>query len=444
MLDKEWLLSRCAALVFFMGTLTTPMWAASIQPDDPRIQYTGRIEITAKGSMLYHSGASAKARFTGSFISATFSDQQNNSANSVGYKIDGGDWNIVQLQDGGSNQTITFATGLSQGEHTILFMRESDVSAATLTFHGFTLDNGASLLEPEPRPALRMEVYGNSVTSGGYGAPGNIWSSYWAYHNRLGRRIHAEVQSVAAGGLGLNSRYSLFESDNNSATGLDKFYTYLQPNKWWGASTQWDFSRFIPDIILFAIGANDHNRGVENSNPTGWPQDYANLVEAIVARYPQKPVLVFTQAYGAYEQLDGMIAKTAEILKNRGYDAFAYNHDLHPTQGTANEHNYHPSALGHEILAENLYDFFIQNEIVDLVGKGSTDVAHNKATTYTQLAPMSNVHSRATCFSINGRLMGNWVSTRLMQGSSPGHATNVVIIGNPNTHKKATTLMLLR
>jgi lysophospholipase L1-like esterase len=353
--------------------------AITVLPDNAQIQYTGRVEVTAAGAFFYHSGSSARATFRGTSIAATFSEMHysgGSEANAVGFQIDEGDWKIIQLKDGVANQLVTFATNLSDGVHTIFFMRESDVIAGTLTFHGFTLNNSAQLLSPPPRPSLRIEVYGNSVTSGAYGGEGNVWSSHGAYHNRLGRRLNAEVQSVAAAGLGLNGRFSLFEYYNGSATGLDTFYAYLQPNRWGQSPTLWDFSRFKPHIIIFAIGANDHNRGVESTSHSAWQADYAAVVEKICARYERKPLLLFTQAYGAYNVLDTMIANVATLLKTRGYDAFSYDHNIHPVNNTPLGYDNHPTPLGHQIMADSLYSFFMKNKLLDLIDKTSP-VRHN-------------------------------------------------------------------
>lgn len=409
----------------------------NIFPDNSLIQYTGRVEVTPAGAHFYHSGSSARATFRGSSIAATFSEMHysgGDQANAVGFQIDGGAWKIIQLDDGAAQQVVTFATNLSAGEHTILFMRETDVAAGTLTFHGFALDNPALLLPPPARPALRIEVYGNSVTSGAYGGEGNVWSSYGAYHNRLGRRLNAEVQSVAAAGLGLNSRFSLFEYYNESATGLDKFSGYLQPNKWGLTPTPWDFSRFAPHIIIFAIGANDHNRGVESTPHADWEENYAQVVEDICAHYEHKPLLLFTQAYGAYNVLDTMIANVAALLNGRGFKAFSYDHNVHPVNNTPLGYDHHPTPLGHQILADSLYSFIMANKVLDLLDSTTSSSRSPKGAPATGSSARVSFDNAQTAYSLNGRrlTLGVAEGTGYAQGCLPQASSSGIVIVKSN------------
>ena len=75
----------------------------------------------------------------------------------------------------------------------------------TVTFYGFTVDDGADLLPPEPKPARRMEVFGDSVSCGEVseavdyvgkedpvhdGQYSNSWYSYaWMTARKLGQNF---------------------------------------------------------------------------------------------------------------------------------------------------------------------------------------------------------------------------------------------------------------
>lgn len=75
-----------------------------------------------------------------------------------------GEQKCVRIADSG-RETIVLAKGLADGEHEIMLFKRMD-ACHTFTFYGFEVDDGARILEPEAKPARRIEVYGDSVSAG--------------------------------------------------------------------------------------------------------------------------------------------------------------------------------------------------------------------------------------------------------------------------------------
>ena len=112
----------------------------------------------------------------------------------------------------------------------------------------------------------------------------NAWHSYAMQTARL---LGAQVQLVAQGGIALFDGTGWFA---NGRYGMETAYDKLCyfPDV---PMTQWDFSRYTPDYVTFAIGQNDqHFAGkdqlLDARQREHWLEHYCLLIGDLMQKYP--------------------------------------------------------------------------------------------------------------------------------------------------------------
>ena len=145
--------------------MTAKKMVRNIEPDDPMLQYSGRIDDDdPKAPVLIYAASWVKMIFTGTSVAVTLANHHAYWTNEMGYLLDGVQGRIRLLNDG-KKKTYEIAEQLPDARHELMLFKRMD-ACHTVTFYGFTVDDGADLLPPEPKPARRMEVFGDSVSCG--------------------------------------------------------------------------------------------------------------------------------------------------------------------------------------------------------------------------------------------------------------------------------------
>lgn len=327
-----------------------------ITPADERIVYTGRIDFSdTRRPRFSYAGSYITARFYGTAVHAVFDDLGDwwsPNGNKVGFIIDGGEMLEVTLDRGFAGQWVVAANELADSVHTLVIVKLSGPGAgsSTLVFRGLALDQDRELAEAAPRPARRIEVYGDSVTEGeGAGCPGkkhdcgnnNGWLSY---ANVLARLLGAEIHNLGIGGLAVRSGTGYY---NDARTGLDNTFDRVKP---YGDFPKWNFSRFTPNLIIMAMGVNDASARGFNDLPA-WMETYQHIVRAVSMAHGKDVPILFTvaaietnadQAYPHVEQV-------AAELRQEGLRTEVYRFTFRVSG--------HPNRADSDAMARELYDF---------------------------------------------------------------------------------------
>src|SRR3989339_1013466 len=159
---------KCAILLVLFSLPLIPSAAFSqvnINADDPNIQYIGRVKDVGTTAPNYDwPGVYINAVFQGTSITARFTIA---TTSYFEVFIDSQPTGVLLTFNGQANYPL--ATGLADTSHTVSIYKRNGVGGNRITFNGFTLDNGKTLLPPAPRPSRRIEVIGDSL-SVGYGS----------------------------------------------------------------------------------------------------------------------------------------------------------------------------------------------------------------------------------------------------------------------------------
>ncbi len=303
-----------------------------IPADDPSLVYTGRISFADRKAPAFYYGYSGfKTRFEGTSIALEFEEDNWGHASWVGVRIDDG-VEVPLLLHKNQRTIYQVAVGLKKGVHDLFVYRRTDSVSGAYKLHGLYLDLGCKLTDPGPRPTRRIEFYGDSVTGGawveaiGYEAKSDsevktdhdnekLGNTYWSFAAIAARKLNAEAHVIGLGGLALNDGNGWWCGEDT--IGLLTTWDKLDPIK--QRMTQWDFSRFVPQVVVVAIGQNDGRRMDINNLETNrkWKADYNLLLDKMRAKYPQSTFILATTLLYHDKGWDDAVEAVAKARKDK-------------------------------------------------------------------------------------------------------------------------------
>ena len=239
-----------------------------ISPDDKRLQYCGRIDFDdPKAPVLVYAASFVQIRFTGTEISVTLANKRAYWSSRMGYILDGKQGQFLLTSDSDA-KTYVIAEGLEPTEHTLTLFKRMD-SCHIVTLLGFELGSDAEVLTPAPLPSRKIEVFGDSVSCGEVseavdyvGKPdpehdGEYSNSWYSYAWMTARNLHAQLHDSSQGGIALLDKTGWFMEPDY--LGIESCYDKIEYQPELSEVKPWDFSRYTPDVVIFAFGQNDNH-----------------------------------------------------------------------------------------------------------------------------------------------------------------------------------------
>jgi hypothetical protein len=184
-------------------------------------------------------------------------------------------------------------SGLPDGTHTILLTVRGENSWTKFGFYGFIIDNGRTLLPPPPKPARRIEFIGDSYTC----ASGNEWTDnntappndsysniYLGFGPIIARHYNAQYQMTSRSGIGLVHDYNGNVSEN--------LPTYFNRTLFYTPDPQWNFSQWIPNLVVISLGLNDYsgwngyNAPIPDEDAQLYRMKYHDFMATVMGEYP--------------------------------------------------------------------------------------------------------------------------------------------------------------
>ncbi len=241
--------------------------------------------------------------------------------------------------------------------------------------------NGTLHPVPLPRYERKIEFIGDSITCG-YGIDG-IWNKdvfstetenpLLGYAYKTAQKCRAEFQYISWSGMGVYSSWV----DENAEKPLDNWLMHdIYPYTDSGLENtlgreghdnheKWDFSRYVPQVIVFNIGTNDHSWTKDiPERQSEFTKAYYNMLECIRMNNPDAYIVC---TYG-------VMGTTLSEQENAQVNKFITEHDDRicyiplPVQDEADGigADWHPSAATHEKMSELLSERI--NKIFDEIG----------------------------------------------------------------------------
>lgn len=343
-----------------------------IQPDNKNLQYSGRIDFdNPKAPVFVYPCTSVKTIFTGTSIKVLLENQHAYWDNYIGVIIDGIQDKIKINEEG--NGRYTLAEGLEDKEHTLLLFKRMD-SCHMIAFGGFLIDNEGYVISPKEKPFRKIEVYGDSVSAGELseaieyvGKPdpehnGEYSNSWYSYAWITARKLGAQIHDVAQGGIALLDKTGWFYGPDY--IGLERTYDKIQYNTEFGDAKAWDFSKYIPHVVIIAIGQNDsHPVDYMKENYHGeeakkWRHSYKEFVGKIRKHYTNAFIVLSTTILEHDSSWDQAIEEVCNEIGDKKIVHFLYSQNGNGTPGhiriseaemMAEELSYYLESLGEDI-----------------------------------------------------------------------------------------------
>jgi hypothetical protein len=328
-----------------------------IKPHDTHIHYSGRIIMQDEAAELSWPGTSLKINFRGTGVKATLKDEH--GYNYFNVIVD--DKVVAIIQPDSAQKEYTLVSGLPNVNHTLELFKRTEWAMGRTWFYQFTLDKNSIVLPPPPPKKRKMEFFGNSITCGyadedttgkdrGTAPYENGYISYAAI---TARHFDAEFHSTSRSGIGIMVSWDPLI--------MPEMYDRIDATD---AETKWDFSKYVPDLVVINLFQNDSwivklpdNLQFKARFGTKPPTDdqiikaYKDFVKNIRNKYPKAQIIC---ALGSMEAVKegtpwrGYIEKAvAQIGDKKIYTYFF------PYKNTPG----HPSAKEQQDMADNLITF---------------------------------------------------------------------------------------
>lgn len=343
-----------------------------IKFNDSKIAYGGRIDMKADGAYFYFASSYASVSFKGTSVSAVINNSAVWGSLCLGYIIDGRMGKIpLNRQDNGKDITLLIADSLEPDmTHTLTIYKRH---AANHSFALKTLSCEGEFLTAPEKPSMKMEFYGDSVSAGevseafdftGRTDPASHDSSfdnsYLSYTWQTARLLGADIQNVSQGGIAVFDNTGYFHAPH--MIGMESVYDKMCYFPEGGEITEWDFSRYSPDYVVFALGQNDQHNGITDENDldihdpdyrTKWKEGYKKIVNGIREHYSKDTKYIFLTTLLCHDpEWDKAIGEITEELKTDGVKAY---HMMFKRNGAATPG--HPRYQEHKEMAEELAEF---------------------------------------------------------------------------------------
>jgi len=288
-----------SASFLILGSLCLGAGAGvQVDADHPLIRYMGRFDFSdPKNPRCDWPGASIQAKFTGPSVTVRISG----GTNDFNVFIDGVFRSHLVLEAG--KTAYVAATGLSDAPHTLLLTKRTEGFNGIATFSGLTLADGKGLVALPPRTAAKLQFIGDSFTVG-YGDEADVLvcpdrrpfdNNYMAYGPLTARALDAEYSVQAVSGAGMVHNYG-----DTSPISAAPMPTYFDRTLFGSATPKWNFSAWVPDLVVIALGTNDFSTAVKPSREQ-YTSAYKAFITKVRGHFPAIRILCMTYAVDQYQ-----------------------------------------------------------------------------------------------------------------------------------------------
>ncbi|MCR4619038.1 MAG: electron transporter RnfD [Lachnospiraceae bacterium] len=298
-----------------------------ISPDAAEFIYSGRIDFTdKKAPVLIYAASFFKIGFTGNTLRLTFENHRAWAENSIGVIVDGKQGKItlkdsgittydiseaVRCEDGKEFSEDDYFKNLSSGNHEIMVFKRQDGGQHYVTFYGMEIGENEAVSKLASLPSKKLEVIGDSVSCGevcealdyvGKSDPenneGRFSNSYYSYSWQVARALDMELHDTSQGGISLLDKTGWFNGPEDFR-GVKSCYDMLKYNPPLGEN-HWDYTKWIPDVIILAFGQNDANpvdimkEDYDGEKACEWRREYEAFIKKLRAYYPGVTIVCAT------------------------------------------------------------------------------------------------------------------------------------------------------
>lgn len=324
-----------------------------ILPTDENLLYMGRIEDSNKEApFLIYPYTMVKTCFTGTKIRIWLRNYREYWDNYLGVIIDGIQKKIL-LPGDDSEVCLTLAENLKDCQHELIIFKRMD-ACHVIAFLGLCIGRGAYITKPSEWLPRRIEVFGDSVTAGevseaveyaGKKDPehqGEYSNSWYSYAALAARKLNAQLHSISQGGIALMAHTGWYAAPE--CIGMEDIWDKVIYNSRVSEDISWDFRRYIPQVVIVAVGQNDNQpfdymaENYDCPQAVNWRSHYKKFVERIREKYPKALIILATTILEHHANWDKSINAVCHELGDTKIVHFLYSNNGSGTPGHIRVH----------------------------------------------------------------------------------------------------------
>lgn len=302
-----------------------------ISPNNSKLSYTGRIDWSnLEKPVFVFPCTSVGMHFKGKTLKVCLKNYNAYWNNYLGCIIDGKQSALLLPEEGTVSLNIKLESS-KNNEHEILVFKRQD-SCHEITFLGFEIDDDGQLLDMPAKPARKIEVYGDSVSAGevseavkyvGMEDPehnGEYSNSWYSYSWITARKLNAQIHDIAQGGIALMDKTGYFNEPKQ--IGMETAWDKIRYNPVLTKPVEWNFSEYIPQVVIVAIGQNDSypddymKENYNGEKALTWKKHYKNFICRIREKYEHAYIICCTTLLNHDKNWDNAIDEIVHELNN--------------------------------------------------------------------------------------------------------------------------------
>lgn len=319
--------------------------------------------------LLSYSGSGIEFEFTGKScvieLRRDSMDEENHMAR-YGVYVDGEEKVKALLKD--PTEFVEVVKSDKAETHVIKLIKLSETSDSSMGIMEIKCDEEATI-KATPEKDLKIEFVGDSITCG-YGVEDPLGKSYMtgnenctkAYAYKTAEKLGADYSLVSKSGHGIITGYTtndvkqekqLMSLYYNSLGDSYGTFAYKKINE-----IEWDFSQFVPDVIVINLGTNDNSYTKNfDDRKEDYIVNYVKFLKQIREKNPDAKIVCVLGVMG--QELFPQIQETVKRYTEETGDSEVYSFKLDVQNANANGYavDYHPVEASHEHAAQQMAEF---------------------------------------------------------------------------------------
>ena len=252
-----------------------------ILPNNSSLIYSGRIDLSDPFAIVWtYPGTFVRIKFKGTQLSIHVRNKHNYWNNYLGVVEGDAQTKLLLPKEGEATIEIPLQTTQDNIHEVTIFKRQD--ACHELTILGFE----------EVSEAVDYVAKSDPEHNGEYS---NSWYSYaWI----TARKLDAQLHDIAQGGVALLDNTGWYHEPDY--IGMEHVWNKMRYDSSYGQVTEWDFSKYTPDIVIVAIGQNDSHpddymkTDYEGEKAKNWRTHYRQFLAKLRETYPDAWIICCT------------------------------------------------------------------------------------------------------------------------------------------------------
>ncbi len=319
------------------GNQTTETITFADSKHEDKVNFYGRCYLDAeKGVSISNSSAGFEVKFYGTSLKASILATESKEVGGKAPELAGNGYLYIFVDDveywsdatvleltgtSGTPEEVVLAENLPLGEHTLKALKVTEAKYTQAYVKSVTTDG--NFRTPPAKPTLKMEIIGDSIMSG---------ANAMRFSDNDEKGTDSECSLTAYGAIAASYLGAQFNSVNRSGltvSGGNPGKNFAKIGDYYGLYGEydpvaWDFSSYVPDVVVLDLGYNDLGNG---TSETLFTEAYTAFVAEIRSHYADAYIFCCAGAMkgvGNPARLDALTSAIVEEFNDAGDDKILY------------------------------------------------------------------------------------------------------------------------